>query len=65
MRIVISDSSALIDLAKVRLIENLLRDLRHGQPIVHELDQADALYWIERVLALVNYLSRRSAATGV
>jgi len=38
------------------------RDVRHGQAIVHELDQAEALYWIERVLALVNYLSRLSTA---
>ena len=33
-------------------------DLRHGTTINSDLSEAEALYWIERILALVKYLSR-------
>jgi hypothetical protein len=35
-------------------------NVRHNQITVHEINQADTLYWIERLLTLVNYLFRNN-----
>lgn len=39
-------------------IHNLHADIRHGDSNPTDLPQAEALYWIERILTFINYLSR-------
>jgi len=39
-------------------IHNLYADIRHGDSTPTDLPQAEALYWIERILTFINYLSR-------
>lgn len=39
-------------------IQELYPDIRHGNATASDISDAEALYWIERILAFVNYLSR-------
>ncbi|CDO04275.1 hypothetical protein BN988_02829 [Oceanobacillus picturae] len=39
-------------------IHQFTPDVRHGANITSELSQAEALYWIDRIMALIKFLSR-------
>ena len=39
-------------------------DVRHGTATMSDLSESEALYWIERILALINYLSRVKRSTN-
>jgi hypothetical protein len=43
-------------------IHELHPDVRHGMPEASEITKEEALYWIDRLMAYVNYLSRRRRA---
>ena len=34
-------------------------DIRHGQSQTSDITQEEALYWIDRMMAFVKYMSRR------
>ncbi len=34
-------------------------DIRHGSPIITDMDDEEALYWIERIITYINYLIRK------
>jgi hypothetical protein len=35
-----------------------LKDIRHGNPVKSNISDAEALYWVERIICFVNYISR-------
>lgn len=43
-------------------VHELHPDVRHGTPETSEITKEEALYWIDRLMAYVNYLSRRKRA---
>lgn len=40
-------------------LHQIYPDIRHGQPESSNLTQEEALYWIDRIMAFVKYMSRR------
>ncbi|WP_067622888.1 hypothetical protein [Alicyclobacillus acidiphilus] len=40
-------------------LHDLYPDVRHGNPDITEIEKDEAAYWIERILAYINFIARR------